>query len=105
MGRGRDADAVAVVHAVAAYNGTSSALTLEDLTKFGLSINRDAIGSVTEKEISTMATINTTPIGAIRRQITKFNADHIKALFKSKQLAWSTGLTIVIWGMLILPSG
>lgn len=45
MGRGRDADAVAVIHAVAEYNGVRSSLTLEDLTRIGVSKNLDSFNS------------------------------------------------------------
>lgn len=88
MGRGRDADAVAVVHKVAAYNGTTSSLTLEDLTKCGASTNLD------EKYTG----MDTSAMGAAKRQLAKFDSSHIKALFQTRQLAWSTSLTISIWG-------
>ena len=40
-----------------------------------------------------------TTIGAaIRRRMEKFSWDHVRALFATKKLAWSTSLLIIIWG-------
>lgn len=86
MGRGRDAEAVEVVHKVAAYNGTTSDLTLEDLTRF------DAEASALGQGLDTSAE------AAIRRNAEKFKSGHIRALFRTKQMAWSTSLIIAIWG-------
>ncbi|KAG8862221.1 hypothetical protein FRB96_001800 [Tulasnella sp. 330] len=83
MGRGRDAEAVEVVHKVAALNGTTSNLTLRDLSRF------DKAGPGVD--ISTQA--------AIERNVAKFNASHVRALFKTRTIAWSTTLVISIWGI------
>ncbi|KAF6741695.1 MFS general substrate transporter [Ephemerocybe angulata] len=37
---------------------------------------------------------------AIRRQLTKFDSNHVKSLFASRKLAYSTTLLIILWGML-----
>ncbi|KAG8903375.1 hypothetical protein FRB99_003397 [Tulasnella sp. 403] len=88
MGRGRDEEAVEVVHKVAAYNNTTSNLTLEDLSKF------DSSGSGTNTGLDTSAK------AAILRKAEKFNLDHIKALFRTPKLAWSTSLVILIWAVI-----
>ncbi|KAG8884902.1 hypothetical protein FRB98_002100 [Tulasnella sp. 332] len=84
MGRGRDAEAVEVVHKVAALNGTTSNLTLRDLSRF------DKAGPGVD--ISTQA--------AIERNVAKFNASHVRALFKTRTIAWSTTLVISIWALI-----
>lgn len=81
MGRGRDAEAVEVVHKVAAFNGKTSTLTLEDLQRC------EVIGGV-----------QTTAEAAVKRSLEKLSLEHVKALFKTKQMAWSTSLIIAIWG-------
>ena len=93
MSRGRDADAVRVVHAIAAYNGKTSSLTLEDLTRHGISKNLDAINIGTAE-----SGLDTSRKAAFLRQVKKFDAEHIKALFRTRQLAWSTSCIIIIWG-------
>lgn len=82
MGRGRDADAVEVVHKVAKFNGKPCTLTLEDLSRFDAGPAR----------------VDTSAAGAIKRNTEKFKFTHIKALFHSPKMAWSTTLIILIWG-------
>ncbi|KAG8884900.1 hypothetical protein FRB98_002098 [Tulasnella sp. 332] len=86
MGRGRDAEAVEVVHKVAAFNGTTSNLTLEDLTRF------DPVGGLVGE-----SGVDTSASAAIKRNTEKFKANHIKALFATTKMAWSTSLIIFMW--------
>lgn len=90
MGRGRDAEAVEVVHKVAAYNGKTSNLTLEDLTKFDQ--EPDAVEGHKALDTSTKA--------AVQRNVEKFSANHIKSLFRTRTLAISTSLIILIWAII-----
>ncbi|KAG6857053.1 hypothetical protein H0H87_010018 [Tephrocybe sp. NHM501043] len=79
MGRGRDEQAVEVVHKVAEYNGTVSGLRLEDLTKAGnLSGSEDSSAEGTSAK------------AAVRRQLAKFDVGHIRSLFATRKLAYST---------------
>ena len=87
MGRGRDADAVEIVHKVAAFNGKTSNLTLEDLTR------HDA-----PEDLKAAAGQDTSAKAAVLRQTEKYGSNHIKALFRTKKLAWTTSLVISIWG-------
>ncbi|KAG8990942.1 hypothetical protein FRB90_001537 [Tulasnella sp. 427] len=87
MGRGRDAEAVEVVHKVAAYNGKTSNLTVEDLTQF------DKAGAA-EKGLDTSAK------AAVQRNVEKFKANHIRSLFRTRKLAISTSLIILIWAII-----
>jgi len=97
MGRGRDVEAVEVVHRVAAYNGTTSNLTVEDLTRAaaGHLGKRDVVD--VEKE---QAGMDTSAQAALRRQVAKYNAGHVKALFATRKLAYSTTLVIIIWALI-----
>ncbi|KAG8944727.1 hypothetical protein FRC04_001580 [Tulasnella sp. 424] len=89
MGRGRDAEAVEVVHKVAAYNGKTSNLTLEDLTRFD---KEDITGEGKGLDSSAKA--------AVQRNVEKFSANHIKSLFRTRKLAISTSLIIIIWALI-----
>ncbi|MCJ1293538.1 hypothetical protein MMC34_005093 [Xylographa carneopallida] len=83
MGRGRDADAVRVVHEVARRNGKTSALTLADLQAF------DQQGQV-----------QTDASAALHRKLEKLNFTHVRSLFASPKLAWSTSLIMLIWAFI-----
>ena len=80
IGKGKDEEAVAVIHKIAAYNSTTSSLTLEHLT-----------------EIGSMVEVDAHPKDILSRT-SSFTRDHIKALFATKRMAYSTSLLIFIWG-------
>ncbi|KAF9022536.1 MFS general substrate transporter [Hymenopellis radicata] len=86
MGRGRDEEAIHVLRLIAERNGKPDAcrLTVEDL--------RGALG----KECQEM---DTSAKGAIRRTLSGLSADHVKSLFATRKLAYSTSLIIVIWAL------
>ena len=83
MGRGRDEEAVRVVHEVARINGKTSSLTLADLEVF----NQEGQQGVDAN-------------AALKRKLEKVNFTHVRALFAGPKLAWSTSLIIVIWGFI-----
>lgn len=89
MGRGRDAEAVAVVAAVARYNGKETTLTLEALKEVEARASGKAPG---EKVLDTSAK------AAVLRKLNVFSGDHVKSLFATKKLAYSTTLLIILWG-------
>lgn len=91
MGRGRDQDAVDVMHKVATYNGRTSLLTVEQLKAAG--------SYASEKKGTDNGRLDTSAMGAFKRQLEKLSADHVKSLFATRKLAWSTSLLIIIWGM------
>ena len=82
LGRGRDGDAVAIVHEIARYNGTQTGLTVEDL--------EEAVRSA-EKE--------GTYKWRVLSEGSAWTVEHVRALFATKKMAWSTSLLIWIWGM------
>lgn len=83
MGAGRDEEAVEVVHKVAAYNGTTSSLTVEQLRAPEYEEGR-------KQDTSVQA--------AVERKLSTFKGNHVKSLFASPKLAYSTSLLIVLWG-------
>ena len=89
MGRGQDEAAVEVVHKVAAYNGKTSTLTVEQLKDAG-KLGGDLDGKEDEMDVSAA--------GAIKRQLAMFDAGHVKPLFATRKLAYSTSLLITLWG-------
>jgi len=87
MGRGRDAEAVEIIHKVAAYNGKTVNLAVEDLTRF-------------DKNAEDGQQLDTSARAAILRKTEKFSLGHIKALFVTPKLAWSSALIIVTWAII-----
>ena len=83
MGRGKDEEAVRVVHEVARINGTTSNLTLADLEVFN---------QTGEQRIDAEA--------ALKRRLEKIRLTHVRALFASFKLAWSTSLIMAIWALI-----
>ncbi|KAN0109710.1 Major facilitator superfamily domain containing protein [Russula decolorans] len=97
MGRGRDAEAVEVVHKVAAYNGTTSNLTLDMLRR----AERNRPASLNDDyEKSRISAMDTSRLGALHRILREFGWDHITPLFKTRKLAWSTSLLITLWALI-----
>ncbi|EMD40181.1 major facilitator superfamily [Gelatoporia subvermispora B] len=92
MGRGRDAEAVEVVHRVARYNGRTSSLTLEQLREAG-----DIGKGMDENEQKQM---DTSAKAAVKRKLEKFSYSHVQALFATRKLAYSTSLLIILWALI-----
>ena len=84
MSKGRDEEAVRVVHEVARRNGKEIRLTLEDLRAC------EPEGYVANTSAST----------AIKRHLEKLDGKQVKPLFATKKLALSTGLIMAIWAFI-----
>lgn len=95
MGRGRDDEAVEVVHKVAAYNGKTVNLTVETLKQAEREVSGDR-----ESEGADVTHMDTSAKAAALRKLKKFDTGHVKSLFATKKLAWSTSLLITVWGTL-----
>ncbi|KAI8992844.1 MFS general substrate transporter [Trametes punicea] len=91
VGRGRDAEAVDVVHQIARYNGRSCDLSVEDLVAAGNAVSESERGARRERP-------------ALLSRSSVFTVDHLKALFETPKLAWSTSLLIFLWGIIGLAS-
>lgn len=83
MGRGNDGQAVKVVHEVARRNGKTSNLTLADLQVF------DEAGHQ-----------GTDAAAALARKLEKINFTHVRSLFATRKLAYSTSLITLIWAFI-----
>ncbi|KAH8809391.1 MFS sugar transporter-like protein [Xylogone sp. PMI_703] len=86
MGKGLDEQAVAVVHEVARRNGKTSNLTVEDLKAC--------------EELSGGTTQSTDAATAIKRNLEKVNLTHVRAVFATKKLAYSTTLIMLVWAFI-----
>lgn len=84
MGKGRDGDAVRVIHEVARRNGKSSSLAVEDLKAC------EPAGYVHEADVSS----------AVKRRLEHVRAERVRALFRTPKLALSTGLIMTVWAFI-----
>lgn len=91
MSRGRDAEAVAVVHEVARRNGKTSDLTVEDLTQYNELAGTGDDG-VREQQTSAAA--------ALERSLEKINLTHVRSLFSTVRLGISTSMVTTIWAFI-----
>lgn len=83
MGKGKDEEAVKVVHEVARRNGKTSNLTLADLQAFDVDGHQ-----------------GTDAAAILARRLEKLNFTHVRSLFATKKLAYSTSLITVIWAFI-----
>lgn len=88
MGKGKDEEAVRVVHEVARRNGKTSTLTLEDLR---------ACENLAD---SSAAVHRTTVSSVVKSKLSKLDASHVKPLFATKKLALSTSLITLVWAFI-----
>lgn len=95
IGQGRYQEAIDVLNDVAQYNGTTQPLTVEDL----LQVERDYANA------GHPAAVNRPT--AWQRTIAQFRPGgfrHIRALFATKKVAYSTTLILFVWGAIGLAS-
>ncbi|KAH9841718.1 MFS general substrate transporter [Rhodofomes roseus] len=90
MGRGRDAEAVKIMQAIAEYNGRTCHLTLEMLENAGTVDDRSGV----------KRTLDTSAKAAVVRKLKMLSGEHLRSLFATKKLAWSTSLLIAIWALI-----
>jgi hypothetical protein len=84
MGKGRDEDAVRIVHEVAKRNKKESWLTIDDLKAC------EPEGYVAQASASV----------AVKRKLEALNSKHVRALFATKKLAWNTADLMLIWALI-----
>ena len=91
MGRGRDQEAVDVVHEIARYNGVHSSLSLGELK------DAEIVDGATPTAVGEQPQGNL--VGSVVRQhLSKFDSNHVYPLFATRKLAYSTSLLIILWG-------
>ncbi|PPQ82780.1 hypothetical protein CVT25_009275 [Psilocybe cyanescens] len=96
IGKGRDAEAVSIIHRIAAYNRTTSSLTVEQLTSIGAYSDE-------KNEKSTSGGGGGGKVWSLTRT-SDFTLDHVKSLFRTRKTAYSTSLLISVWGIIGLAS-
>ncbi|KAG1816804.1 major facilitator superfamily domain-containing protein [Suillus subaureus] len=89
-GIGRDADAIEVIHKLAKFNGKTSPITIEELEAPDRAMSGGHLSSGERYNIFSKSS--------------KYDTGHIKALFATPKMAWSTSLLIAIWGVIGLAS-
>ncbi|ORY17772.1 major facilitator superfamily domain-containing protein [Clohesyomyces aquaticus] len=90
MGKGRDEEAVKVVHEVARRNGKTSTLTVEDLRACEGLGEEFAVADRREKAAKL----------ALKRNLQKVDLTHVKALFATRKLAFSTSMITLVWAFI-----
>jgi hypothetical protein len=95
IGQGRYEEAIEVLNDVAKYNGTTQPLTVEDL----LQVERDYASTGHPAAVDRPT--------AWQRTLAQFRPSgfkHVRALFATRKVAYSTSLIILVWGMIGLAS-
>jgi hypothetical protein len=90
LGRGRDAEAVAVVQKIANRNNTTTWLTLAHFEAVDARM-------ATNETNTTGASKPKTATEVVRSELQKFSKDRVGALFSTPRLALSTSLLIFLW--------
>lgn len=86
MGKGRDEEAVRIVHEVARRNGKTSNLTVDDLR-------------ICERFGDGQA-LQTDNAAAIKRKLAAVSGKHVKALFATRKMAFSTAAIMAVWAFI-----
>ncbi|KAJ3811591.1 MFS general substrate transporter [Lentinula aff. lateritia] len=84
VGIGKDAEAVEVIRMLAEYNSKTSNLTVDQLVNAGKMNPEKARVAQNERRVLSASS--------------SLGWDHVKALFKTRKLAFSTSLLIFLWG-------
>lgn len=84
MGQGRDEEAVRIVHEVARRNGKTTTLSIEELK----ACEPDGYQA------------RTTATDVVKRRLEALKFTHVRALFATKKLAWSTGSIMAVWAFI-----
>ncbi|RPA94461.1 MFS general substrate transporter [Choiromyces venosus 120613-1] len=88
MGRGNDRQAIESIQAVAKFNGKTTTVSLEDLQRCDTLVG-------TDERYDTAG-------AAVKRTLGKFNLQHLRALFTTREMAFSTSLIILLWALILL---
>jgi len=103
MGKGRDEEAVKIVHEVARRNGKTSNRKSLCPPSYQVFV-RPNIRIVSIEDLracdphGTLVQIDTS--AAIKRNVEKLSLKHVRALFSTRKLAFSTGMIMAVWGFI-----
>ena len=112
IGRGQDEEAVEVIHKIAKFNGKADrcTITVGDLRR---TVQEKLIKDSSTFPVQTGGGDYVTPGGeainvekkrGLLSSSSHLSGSHIKALFATRKMAWSTSLLIMIWGTIGLAS-
>jgi len=113
IGRGRDGEAVEVIHKIAKFNGKGDrcTLTVGDLQRAVRERPAKAPSTFPVQEVSGghhmppgAEVVNVQTKKVVLSSSSHLSGSHIKALFATRKMAWSTSLLIAIWGTIGLAS-
>ncbi|KAL1739107.1 major facilitator superfamily domain-containing protein, partial [Schizophyllum fasciatum] len=93
VGKGRDAEAVAIIHDIAKYNGKTATLTVEELEGHEAKGDEESGGDGGKKVHAPV--LSGTSV---------FRMEHMRGLFATPKIALSTTLLVVLWGLIGLAS-
>jgi hypothetical protein len=86
MSRGQDAKAVSMIERIAEFNRTTTSLSIDQLT----AVETQYGGR--KQDASARA--------VVERRLGQFKLDHVRSLFATKRLAFSSALVILIWALI-----
>ncbi|KAF4982873.1 hypothetical protein FZEAL_1569 [Fusarium zealandicum] len=92
LNKGRQHEAVAVIHGLAYRNGTKTWLTSELLDQVACADDDEIIPHVAEKQKTKLSTL-----AVIRQKLQSFSGERIRPLFQTKTLGVATGLIWFCW--------
>jgi MFS family permease len=90
MAKGRDEEAVRIVHEVARRNGKTTSLSLEELRACETIMGAAVTGAPTG--------VDTSNVAAFKRKMESLKLTHVRSLFSTKKLAISTSMIMAVWG-------
>ncbi|KAF8156556.1 MFS general substrate transporter [Crassisporium funariophilum] len=94
MGKGRDDDALDVIHKVAAYNGTTSSLVIDKLREVREGEKRSEAAGVSMGVGDAVGTVQ------MHLQNLGVDTSHVKSLFATRTRVYSTSLLIILWALI-----
>ncbi|KAL1699023.1 major facilitator superfamily domain-containing protein [Schizophyllum commune] len=98
VGKGRDAEAVKVIHDIARFNGKEATLTVEELAGVRAKGDEEKGGVVGEDQGERKAH------EPVLTRTSVFRMEHMRGLFATPKIALSTSLLVVLWGLIGLAS-
>ncbi|KAL1678322.1 major facilitator superfamily domain-containing protein [Schizophyllum commune] len=98
VGKGRDVEAVKVIHDIARFNGKEATLTVEELAGVRAKGDEEKGGVVGEDQGERKAH------EPVLTRTSVFRMEHMRGLFATPKIALSTSLLVVLWGLIGLAS-
>jgi MFS family permease len=99
IGKGDDEAAVNIVHQLAKMNGTTTELTVDKLRKVAAPFQ--VREEEEEQDVSTSGLVQRKKVLSESSYLT---VRHVKALFSTPKMAWSTSLLMTLWAVIGLAS-